>query len=89
MSAGCAIVASDTAPLREAIRHGETGRLVDFFDADALATEIAALLADPDARGQLGCHAREFARRHYDLQAVCLPAQLRWVQALARGEAAT
>ena len=89
MSAGCAIVASDTAPLREAIQHGETGRLVDFFDADALATEVAAMLADPDARGQLGCHAREFARRHYDLQAVCLPAQLRWVQALARGEAAT
>ena len=30
MSAGCAIVASDTAPLREAIRHDETGVLVDF-----------------------------------------------------------
>jgi len=30
MSVGCAIVASDTAPLREAILHDETGRLVDF-----------------------------------------------------------
>ncbi len=87
MSAGCAIVASDTAPLREAIRPGDTGSLVDFFDANALATEVAALLADPEARQRLGRNAREFARRHYDLQAVCLPAQLRWVQALARGDA--
>ncbi len=88
MSAGCAIVASDTAPLREAIRRGETGRLVDFFDADALAQEIAALLDDADARVQLGRNAREFALRHYDLASVCLPAQLRWVQALAQGQAA-
>ena len=88
MSAGCAIVASDTAPLREAIRHGQTGRLVDFFNADALAAEVVALLSDPDARRQLGQGAREFARRHYDLQTVCLPAQLRWVQALAQGQGA-
>jgi glycosyltransferase involved in cell wall biosynthesis len=31
MSAGCAIVASDTAPVQEVIQHGETGRLVSFF----------------------------------------------------------
>jgi hypothetical protein len=31
MSAGCAIVASDTQPLREAIVHNETGKLVDLF----------------------------------------------------------
>lgn len=29
MSAGCAIVASDTQPLHEAIRHDDTGRLVN------------------------------------------------------------
>ncbi|MFN3919467.1 MAG: glycosyltransferase, partial [Methylohalobius sp.] len=32
MSVGCAIAASDTPPVREAIHHGETGRLVGFFD---------------------------------------------------------
>lgn len=32
MSAGCAIVASDTAPVREVINHNETGLWVDFFD---------------------------------------------------------
>ncbi len=82
MSTGCAIVASDTTPLREAIRHDDTGRLVDFFDADALATEVASLLADPAVRARLGQRAREFAIAHYDLQTVCLPAQLRWVRDL-------
>ncbi len=84
MSAGCAIVASDTAPVREAIRHDETGRLVDFFDADGLAASVAGLLADPVARQRLGRSARAFARSHYDLQTVCLPAQLSWMQALSR-----
>ncbi len=88
MSAGCAVVASDTAPLREVIRHGHTGRLVDFFDADALAAEVAALLADSNARQQLGVNAREFVRQNYDLRTVCLPAQLRWVQALGDAQAA-
>lgn len=85
MSAGCVIVASDTAPLREAILHGDTGRLVDFFDAPALAAEVAALLSDPAARQRLAANARAFARSRYDLKMICLPAQLRWVQALAEG----
>ncbi len=82
MSAGCAIVASDTAPVREAIRHDETGRLVDFFDARALAGEIAALLDDPERRRALGERARQFVQRHYDLRRVCLPGQIAWVERL-------
>lgn len=31
MSTGCAIMASDTAPVREVIKHNETGLLVGFF----------------------------------------------------------
>ena len=84
MSAGCAIVASDTKPLREAIRHGETGRLVDFFDPAGLANEVCALLDDPTARERLGAAARRFAQAHYDLSSVCLPRQLAWVETLAR-----
>jgi glycosyltransferase involved in cell wall biosynthesis len=85
MSLGCAIVASDTAPLREAIVHDETGRLVDFFDASALAAATIALLEDPQARARLGAAARAFARAHYDLETVCLPRQLAWVDGLAAG----
>lgn len=83
MSVGCAIVASDTQPVREAIRHGDTGRLVDFFDAAGLADEVCDLLADPGERARLGARARVFAQEHYDLRAVCLPRQMQWVRELA------
>ena len=82
MSAGCAIVASDTQPLREAITHNETGRLVNFFDVAGLANEVCALLGDPSARQRLGQQARTFAQANYDLKTVCLPRQLEWVKGL-------
>jgi glycosyltransferase involved in cell wall biosynthesis len=85
MSAGCAIVASDTPPLHEAIRHDETGRLVGFFDIDGLAGEVCALLGDADLRARLGARARAFARARYDLASVCLPRQLAWVEGLVGG----
>ena len=84
MSVGCAIVASNTQPLHEAIRHDETGRLVDFFDVAGLVNEVCALLDDPAARARLGAAAREFAKTTYDLKTVCLPQQLEWVESLAR-----
>jgi glycosyltransferase involved in cell wall biosynthesis len=82
MSAGCAIVASDTAPLREVIHHGKTGCLVDFFDQDGLVETIDALMNDPDRRHLLGMAARSFAREQYDLRRVCLPRQIEWVRSL-------
>jgi glycosyltransferase involved in cell wall biosynthesis len=82
MSAGCAIVASDTAPLREAIHEGVTGRLIDFFDAAALAARVAELAEDAAQRERLGAAARDFAVTRYDLHTVCLPQQVEWVGAL-------
>lgn len=83
MSAGCAIVASNTKPLHEAIRHGDTGRLVDFFDGPGLVAEICTLLDDAPERERLGANARAFAQSRYDLKTVCLPRQLEWVSRLA------
>ncbi len=83
MSVGCAIVASDTQPLHEAIRHDDTGWLVDFFDVPGLANGVCALLDDPAARARLGANARAFAQANYDLKTVCLPKQSQWVEALA------
>jgi glycosyltransferase involved in cell wall biosynthesis len=83
MSAGCAIVASDTAPVREAIRHGVTGHLVDFFDPAALAQQVIALCDDPTERAKLGAQARAFAVENYDLETRCLPGQIEWVERLA------
>lgn len=84
MSVGCAILASDTQPLHEAIRHDETGRLVDFFDVAGLASEVCALLDDPAAREHLGRNARAFAQANYDLNTVCLPKQLECVEGLVK-----
>ena len=82
MSAGCAIVASDTEPLREAIVHNETGILVNFFDPTALAQSVCELLNNSEERIRLGANARAFAQANYDLQTVCLPKQLEWVAQL-------
>ena len=83
MSVGCAIVASDTQPLHEAITQDHTGRLVNFFDTAGLANEVCDLLNDPLARQRLGSNARAFAQQHYDLQTSCLPRQLAWVEQLS------
>lgn len=73
MACGCAIVASDTAPLREAIDDGVTGLLVDFFSPEAVAAGVIRLLENPEMRAALGEHARQFAITRYDLRSVCLP----------------
>ena len=83
MSAGCAIVASDTKPVHEAIRHDVTGKLVSFFDVHALADTVCALLDNPAERSRLGANARAYAKSNYDLKSVCLPRQLAWVKGLA------
>ena len=82
MSAGCAIVASDTAPIREVINEGQTGCLVDFFDTNALAQKVDSLMNNPELRKSLGTAARDFAIKHYDLSSACLPEQIRWVESL-------
>lgn len=83
MSCGCAIVGSDTAPLREAIIDGETGLLADFFSPQAVADQVVRLLESPDLRAKLGHNAREFAVKHYDLNKVCLPAMLQLIEDVA------
>ncbi|WP_428512425.1 glycosyltransferase [Roseovarius sp.] len=85
MSCGAAIVASDTTPVREVIRHDETGRLVDFFDGEALVDEVCALLEDEAARRRLGAAARNLMREEYDLKTICLPRQLEWISSVMDG----
>jgi glycosyltransferase involved in cell wall biosynthesis len=86
MACEAAIVAGDTAPVREVITGGETGRLVDFFDGEALVAEVCALLDDRAERKRLGAAARALIRARYDLQTICLPRQVAWVEALAAGK---
>jgi glycosyltransferase involved in cell wall biosynthesis len=83
MSAGAAIVAGDTAPVREVIEDGKTGLLTVFFDKDTLVDRVVRLLDDPSLREQLGQAARAHVISQYDLKTICLPKHLSWVNDLA------
>ncbi len=83
MSAGCAVVASNTAPVSEVIQDHVNGRLFDFFDSEALASTVIALLNNPALRRSLAANARKTIQQHYDLRSVCLPRQIEWVTQLA------
>jgi len=83
MASQAAIVASDTAPVREAITDGKTGLLVDFFDREALVDKVCHLLEAPDLRQELGRAARAHVVNGYDLNTHCLPAQMAWIDRLA------
>jgi glycosyltransferase involved in cell wall biosynthesis len=85
MAAGCLVVGSDTAPVREVIRDGENGRLVDFFSPDAVAEAVAGVLAAPDRLQPLREAARSTVMRDYDLRNVCLPRHCELIERLAAG----
>jgi glycosyltransferase involved in cell wall biosynthesis len=82
MSMGCAILASNTEPVREVITHNETGLLVDFFDKEGLVESLCSLLDDKEKRKQLGDTARKFVVENYDLKKICLPKQTEWIEQL-------
>jgi len=86
MACGAVVIGSDTPPLQEVIEPGRNGLLVDFFDAEAIARSIAAVLADRAGHRPLGEAARRDVVARYDLNSICLPAQLQLVDQLARGE---
>ncbi len=59
MLAGVPVVASDVGGVGEAVREGQTGRLVPSGDVDALAAAIASLVDDPGTRAALGTRGRQ------------------------------
>jgi glycosyltransferase involved in cell wall biosynthesis len=85
MACGCTIVGSETGPVEEVIADGVNGRLVPFFDREALRATVADLLADEAQRARIGAAARHHARRHYDVNDVTLPRYAEVVRAIAEG----
>ena len=74
LAAGCAVVASRTPPVEEVIEHGRNGRLVDFFDVEGLADELADRLGDAlRSESPLRSAARQTAIDRFDLQRIRLP----------------
>jgi len=82
MSMQATVVASDVAPAREAVTHGETGLLVDFFNPGALADQVIDVLANPRDYAHLGPAARTHVVETYDFLTRCLPEHLRQMNAL-------
>ncbi|MGO9742049.1 MAG: glycosyltransferase [Roseiarcus sp.] len=75
MAAGCAIVGSDTAPVREVIEDGVSGILAPFRDDNAVAGAVIELLANPARAEALGRAARSTILAQFD-QRVCVPRAL-------------
>jgi glycosyltransferase involved in cell wall biosynthesis len=76
MACECAIIASDTAPVRDAIVDGREGELVDFFDADQLADSIIRNLNDQGAAHDRRARARQTVLEKFDRATVGVPGWL-------------
>jgi glycosyltransferase involved in cell wall biosynthesis len=63
LASGCALVASDTPPVREFVTHRRTGLLAPFLRPDAVLT----LLEDEALSRRLRRNARAWAERHLDM----------------------
>ena len=61
LAIGCAIVGSDTQPVREFITHNENGLLTSFFDPIALAQAAVNLIEDLALSTRLRTNARKYA----------------------------
>jgi len=68
MSAGCLVIGSDTPPVREVIRHGENGLLVDFFSPKSLADTIDQVLDHPEHYQKMRQAGRETIIKDYSLR---------------------
>ncbi|MCY8543495.1 glycosyltransferase family 4 protein [Bacillus haynesii] len=65
--AGVPAVVSDAGGLPEMVDHEETGLIVPKGDAAALSSSLERLLEDDDFRNKLGINAKDFAKKHWDM----------------------
>jgi glycosyltransferase involved in cell wall biosynthesis len=67
LATGCAIVASDTPPVREFVTHRKTGLLAPFLQPDAVADAALTLLEDQTLAKRLRRNARAWAEQHLSM----------------------
>lgn len=77
MGCECLILASDTAPVRDAVTHNLEGILNDFFDVPALTEAMIAACRQPEAFTDLRRQARQTALARFDRETVGVPG---WMQ---------
>ncbi len=72
LSAGCVVIGSDTAPVREVL-DSKNGLLVSFFNVEQIAEQVIEVLAHPSRFRSIRTRARKTILHRYDLARVCLP----------------
>jgi glycosyltransferase involved in cell wall biosynthesis len=82
MSAGCVVIASDTAPLRDVI-DGRNGMRVPFFDFDELAGRVIEAVSKPRRFASMRERARDFVVRNYDAERICIPKMVKVIKQLS------
>lgn len=82
LACGATLLASDTQPVREVIRHEQNGLLVDFYDEDGFVDLACKVLDDPGAYRPLGISGRTLVQERYSTD-VCLPKLARLYHATA------
>lgn len=65
-ASGLPVIAGDSGGVRSAVRDGETGIVVKPNDADAVASALRQLLANPERRTALGRAGRRAVETHYN-----------------------
>jgi glycosyltransferase involved in cell wall biosynthesis len=70
LASGRAVVATDVAGCREAVRDGDNGLLVPPRDAAALAAALKRLITDAGLRRDFGARGRERAEREFSLERI-------------------
>jgi len=68
MSAQCLVIGSDTPPVKEVIRDGENGLLVNFFSPAAIAEAVERVFNHPDQMQTIRLVARQTAVNRYTVE---------------------
>lgn len=68
LASGCALIGSDTAPVREFIDHEQNGLLAGFFDPEAIAAQVEAALAGGPKIKMLREKARSTIESRWNLE---------------------
>jgi glycosyltransferase involved in cell wall biosynthesis len=68
MATGCALVASDTPPVREVVEDGRNGLLADMRDPGAIAAAVERLLDDRATARRFRAAARATVEQRYALE---------------------
>lgn len=85
MSAGCLVIGSDTAPVREVIQNGVNGFLVDFFSPVNFAQKVSECLDHKSDMEAIRIQARKTILSHFKYED-CLEQHIQLIQNLAKGK---